>query len=252
MKLYQMAVSHYCEKIRWALDYKKCKYSTEGLLPGLHISVIRKVTKSRSTAMPVLVDGEIVIQNSSTIIDYLEKKYPSPSLTPLDSQQAIQARDWEAFVDDKIGPHVRRCCYHYMLDEKKLLIPMLAKGGPWYGRFLLKAIYPKLVLNMRKAMKISPEGFMESKAIIDSAIADIQTHFSGQFLNDDGSPRFFVGNAFSRADLAFAALMAPIARVKGYGIDWPDTAPPGLAELEAEYKDVVEWVSTLYSQYRNK
>ena len=44
LKLYQFAISHYCEKIRWALDYKGLNYETVNLLPGQHVKTIRKLT----------------------------------------------------------------------------------------------------------------------------------------------------------------------------------------------------------------
>ena len=34
--LYQFPISHYCEKVRWAMDYKKLEYKAKNLLPGLH------------------------------------------------------------------------------------------------------------------------------------------------------------------------------------------------------------------------
>lgn len=37
LTLYQFPISHYCEKIRWALDFKQLKYNTVNLLPALHI-----------------------------------------------------------------------------------------------------------------------------------------------------------------------------------------------------------------------
>jgi glutathione S-transferase len=32
--LYQFQFSHYCEKARWALDYKGLAYAPKNLLPG--------------------------------------------------------------------------------------------------------------------------------------------------------------------------------------------------------------------------
>lgn len=56
IKLYQFAFSHFCEKARWALDYKSIPYTPVNLLPGLRIKPIRKLAPK--TCMPVLVDGE--------------------------------------------------------------------------------------------------------------------------------------------------------------------------------------------------
>jgi glutathione S-transferase len=37
--LYQFQFSHFCEKARWALDYKDLPYTCKNLLPGLHTRV---------------------------------------------------------------------------------------------------------------------------------------------------------------------------------------------------------------------
>ncbi|MGR9114583.1 MAG: glutathione S-transferase N-terminal domain-containing protein [Gammaproteobacteria bacterium] len=34
LTLYRFPVSHYCEKVRWALDYKQLDFQTKNLLPG--------------------------------------------------------------------------------------------------------------------------------------------------------------------------------------------------------------------------
>ena len=80
IKLYQFPVSHYCEKVRWALDFKGLKYQKINLVPGPHVrKVLQMASKSQ---VPVLEDGKDIIQGSAEIIDYLESKYPERSLTP--------------------------------------------------------------------------------------------------------------------------------------------------------------------------
>ena len=60
LKLYQFAISHYCEKIRWALDYKGLNHVTVSLLPGQHVKTVRKLT-GKASSVPVLDhDGQIV------------------------------------------------------------------------------------------------------------------------------------------------------------------------------------------------
>ena len=251
MKLYQMKVSHFCEKIRWALDFKKLPYTPVNLLPGMHVKVIRQLTMSRATSLPVLVDGENIIQNSSDILNYLEGLYPDRPFTPIDALERASALEWEFFADTELGPHVRRCCYHILLDHPSLLIPMLAQDGPWYGKVLLRVIFSKLVLSMRKAMKIDQAGFESSEASIDTAVAKLRSHFEGAFLTPDGDCRYIVGERFSRADLAVAALFAPLSRVEGYGIQWPSTMPEELLLFESKYSDLIQWVKQVYSQHRN-
>lgn len=44
MKLYQFTFSHYCEKARWALEYKGIAYQPVNLLPGSHLRTVQKLT----------------------------------------------------------------------------------------------------------------------------------------------------------------------------------------------------------------
>ena len=63
IELYQFPFSHYCEKVRWALDYKDIAYRTVNLLPGFHF---RHVTKlAPKTCVPALRDDGTVVQDSS-------------------------------------------------------------------------------------------------------------------------------------------------------------------------------------------
>src|SRR6516225_6652130 len=86
IELYQFPFSHYCEKARWALDYKGIAYRPVNLLPGFHFRHLAKLAPR--TSVPVLRDGAIVVQGSSAIIDYLDRRYANPSLTPSDPNAA--------------------------------------------------------------------------------------------------------------------------------------------------------------------
>ena len=46
--LYQFPISHFCEKARWALDYKGLDYTTKNLLPGLHVKTTKKLAARSS------------------------------------------------------------------------------------------------------------------------------------------------------------------------------------------------------------
>lgn len=79
IKLYQFCISHYCEKVRWALDYKGVNYQAVNLLPGQHVKTIRELTGAESS-VPVLEHDGQIIQGSGQILDYLDQDlsgYPS-------------------------------------------------------------------------------------------------------------------------------------------------------------------------------
>ena len=72
-KLITFGRSHFCEKARWALDWHGIAYDEIGWPPGLHI-ILAKRCGAKATTLPILLDGESVIQGSGAIIDWAESK----------------------------------------------------------------------------------------------------------------------------------------------------------------------------------
>jgi glutathione S-transferase len=240
LSLYQFPISHYCEKIRWALDYKNLDYRVVNLLPGFHTSTAKKLTKR--TTLPILTHDETTIRNSSDIINYLDETFPQHLLTPVDAGNKQDALDWERFADKEIGPCVRRVCYHTLLEHPALVIPFFTVNGPWYGSWVLRPLFPSLSRKMRKLMDINAATAEQAQAHLAQAIGKVHEHLQGK--------TYFVGDQFSRADLAVAALLAPLCRPVGYGLDWPPAYPEPLAQFAEQLSEKLAWVNRLYEQHR--
>ena len=239
--LYQFGVSHYCEKIRWALDYKKLPYRSVNLLPGQHIAVVRKLTGNRSTQVPVLQAGSEVVTGSSEIISWLDKHHLEQPLTPA-KDLTTQVLEWEAFTDEHIGDHVRRICYFTLLSHRDILLPMFAHKGPWYGKTLLKLMYSRLANLMRKSMKID-------EANTAASLAKLKTVLQ-QLAAQRGDSVYLINDEFTRADLAAAALFAPLCATANYGHPMPAEFPEPLAGVIQEFAADLQWVHTLYQRHR--
>ena len=243
--LYQFPISHYCEKIRWAMDHKGLEYKLKNLLPGLHLKTTRKMAKKSS--VPILVDTNKQglpeqIQNSHIILNYLDETYPEKSLSPKNAEQLEQALAWEKYCDVEIGVHVRRYCYHFLLSKPKIVIPLLASGGPWWGGLFLKLSFSKIEPIMRKTMAIDEEGAKKSQEHIQQAIDKLHAAYQENV--------FLVGNQFTRADLTAASLLAPLIMPAGYGLKWPETVPEALQEFVDKNDDKLVRVRQIYQQYR--
>lgn len=240
LELYQFPISHYCEKVRWALVYKGLDYRVKNLLPGLHIKKARKMTGH--TTLPILVHDGRVMDESSEIITYLDRAFPAKPLTPDDPGLMQEALEWERYADEKIGVHVRRVCYHTLLEYPDIVIPFFTVNGPWYGNFLLKRMFPKMRQTMRKFMNINPESAAKSREILDLATDRVFSHLQGR--------EFLVGDQFTRADLAVASLLAPLSMPASYGLQWPERYPDELNELIDSYSEKLRWVNHMYEVYR--
>jgi glutathione S-transferase len=240
LTLYQFPISHYCEKVRWALDYKRLDYRTVNLLPGLHMAKATKL--SGSSSLPVLVHDGKIIKNSSDIVDYLDAHFPESPLTPDNQALRQEAMEWEKFADEQIGIMVRAVCYHVLLDHPDMLIPIFTNGGPWYGRFVMPFIYPKLSSAMRNKMKLNQSTSQTALEQLDRAIDKLDAHLQNR--------KFLVGDCFTRADLAVASLLAPLCKAEKYGVDWPKQFPEPLEKISESYSGKTAWVKRLYADYR--
>jgi glutathione S-transferase len=238
--LYQFPISHYCEKVRWALDYKGLKYQLSNLLPGLHVKQTKKLAL-RST-VPILQHDNKIIQGSNHIISYLDTEFPENSLTPEDPGLKNQAMDWERYVDEEIGIHVRRCLYHILLEHPDIVIPFFAHDGPAYGKILLQTIYPVLKKRMRKKMDINDTTAQQSRKHLNMAIDQLDTHLQQH--------DYLVGDQFTRADLTAAALLAPFCMPIQYGLIWPDEIPEPLTNLTDTFRQRITWVEEFYFRFR--
>lgn len=242
--LYQMPISHYCEKVRWMLDYKRLPYKKKNLLPGLHIKPMLKLTEQSS--VPVLVDNKKVVFNSPNILAYLDAEYPR---FPLDTQNeecdqgsVLAINEWESLADDVVGVHVRKICYATILDHPDIIIPIFAQGGPWYGRFVMKKIFPQVRYKMRKYLKLDPEEIKisvhELNLVKEKVLKRVKDH------------EYLVGNSFTRADLSVAALFAPFFCPEKYGLEWPQHYPEPLQSIIDDYSDIGVWVQKMYNKHR--
>ena len=240
IELYQFPLSHYCEKVRWVLDYKGLAYRCINLLPGLHLNKMKKI--SGRTSVPVLVDGQTVVRDSHKIIDYLEQTYSDKPVTPKQASQKKAVIAWEKFADEEVGPHVRRICYHYLLDRPDILIPIFSYQGPWYSAIYLKLAFPQLQKKMRHFMKISPQETEKSKQALEQAFIKINLRLA--------EAQFLGGDNFSRADIALASLLAPLIRPVNYGGKRAEFYPNALQAYVDSQSDNLIWVKNLYATKR--
>jgi len=240
LTLYQFPISHYCEKIRWALDYKGLLYTQVNLLPGSHIKVVKKLAPKSD--VPVLIHDKRVVQNSSDIITYLDQTFPDKSLTPDTPDIEAQARQWEAYVDENVGPTIRLYCYHYLLDRTDIVLPLLTQGQPWHKKLVFRLIFPKVREVMRRFMHIDDRTAAISLKKLERAIEKLHMHLEQH--------PFLAGDRFSRADLAAAALLAPFCTPDKYGLEWPASFPNEMASVIDTLRPKLEWVDKRYRDYR--
>jgi glutathione S-transferase len=115
VELFQFQFSHYNEKARWALDWKRIPHVRRSYLPGLHMLPIRRLSGQQS--LPVLRDGGQVIAGSARIVEHLEHSQPAPPLYPADAAARARALEIQRWFDEQVGAPVRAAFFHEVLPE---------------------------------------------------------------------------------------------------------------------------------------
>jgi len=243
MKLYQFAISHYCEKARWALDHKGLNYEAVSLLPGQHVNTIRKLT-GKNSSVPVLDHDGHRVQGSKEIIDYLDQTFPENPLTPTDPEAREAALAWEQRLDEEAGPAVRCFSYHHFLQRPKVVVPMLAAGTPFYNRILLKLAFSRVDEIMRKWMKINEKTAKQSRQTMERYLTELADAYREK--------PYLAGDSFSRADLAAAALFAPMFQPQQYPVPWPKPAkiPKDIQSWLDQWQPQIQPLEKLYAANR--
>ncbi len=97
LTLYDNAFSPFARKVRMVLELKGLKFeSVDGLAPAGHA---RLAAVNPRVEVPVLLDGDLVVVNSSHIVAYLEHRHPERPVYPADPATRSTALAWERLGD---------------------------------------------------------------------------------------------------------------------------------------------------------
>ncbi|HKA15289.1 MAG TPA: glutathione S-transferase family protein [Myxococcota bacterium] len=104
MKLYSGPLSLFTAKVRIALDEKALRYERVEVGWSLahryephHPDVVALNPKRQ---VPVLVDGDVVVYDSTIVLEYLEDRHPEPPLYPRDAIARARCRQLESAADE--------------------------------------------------------------------------------------------------------------------------------------------------------
>lgn len=243
--LYVFAISHYCEKARWALDHLGVAYELRHLPPGPHVQATKQLGAAGSS-LPLLVSGERLVQGSGEIIDWADAAEGSSKRLCPAPELEQECRALEQRLDDVAGVHVRR--YHYseaIVDHPDSVRPIFARDLAPAERQLLDANWGIVRQLMMGAMDLGPEQREESRRIVEGELDWLDG------LLADGR-RFLVGDRFSRVDMTAASLLAPLALPKEHPtyemLEMPPRARADLA-LWAQ-RPSLAWVRRTYHEHR--
>ena len=242
MKLFVFPHSHYCEKARWALDYKGIPFEPVALIPGFHIMTVRKYAPQ--TSVPVLLTDTETIQGSSEIIDYLEEKFPSRPLTPSDAAQRKACLEFEHTMDQKLGDNLRRVLYHELLAYPDFICHCFTQPMPRYKQIIVRLFYPILRYKINQNFVNSPKEVEASKRELEVGMGELAQRLANR--------AYLMGDQFSRADLSVAAMLSLLVLPEEHPFPWREFPGRETQALYDEYENhpVTKWVRKIYRTHR--
>lgn len=94
-------ISPYVRKVLVCLELKGLEYEIDPIAPFVGNDEFTRLSPLRR--IPVLVDGELVLGDSSVICQYLEDQHPTPALYPRDIADRARARWLEEYADTRLA-----------------------------------------------------------------------------------------------------------------------------------------------------
>jgi glutathione S-transferase len=222
--LWQIDISHYAEKVRWALDYKEVAHARRSPLPGTHIPIALFLTRGAQPTIPVLeMDGR-AIGDSTAIIAALDAKYLDRPLyppTPDARSRALQLEDW---FDENLGPHARLLPFYELIQEPEIFAEVAAASvpGPLGKAKPVVGAYGRIYTSLRWGANKSEDAQRARDGIV-AAFDELEAEL------EEGSGEFLVGDKLSVADVTAASLFYPIV-VPPQGPLSPDLPRPAAFE----------------------
>ena len=217
LRLYQIPWSHYCDKVRWALDFKQISYELITFNPFGKTKGLERAPKTMRKLTPILEDpnnqDENSFQSDSTpILLYLNDRYSQsskalfPSSTDGKRQQVI---DTCLRLDSELGLYVRRLAYVQLIKEKPSAMSiLLGEQFSWAynpddirSRLISSFVTAPMIARFR-LHRIREEQIREKT---EQLLLDIGDHLC---VND-----YLVGQQFTAADLTLCSLVKPLQMV---------------------------------------
>lgn len=247
--LWQIDISHYSEKARWALEYKGVDHVRRSPLPGTHIPIALVLTRGAQPTVPILQLEGRAIGDSTEIIAALESNYPDPPLYPIDAEERARAVELEDWFDENLGPHTRLLPFYELIQEPELFAEVAAESvpGPLGKAKPVVGAYARAYTSIRWGAN-SDEDAERAREGIVAAFDKLEAEL------EKGEGEFLVGDSLSVADVTAASLFYPVV-VPPEGPLNPDLPrPPAFERFRESLSDRrgYRWVQEMFRRHRHR
>jgi glutathione S-transferase len=239
--LWHIPLSHFSEKVRWALDHKRIAHNRRVLGPDYLIRAWRATGRG---TLPILFLNGQAIGDSTHIIAALEERFPDSPLYPNDAarQRALALED---YFDEQLGPALRAA----------IITPLFRSDPDIALRVLTTGMPDKAYQTLRPLRKVFPayyrfrHGIRDAKldadrATVNAALDRIEQERQGR--------AHLVGHSFTIADLTAAAMLGVLLQPPEIQYPLHVELPPYLQDYRAGLLQhpAMQWATNMYRLYR--
>ena len=234
LELHQFRRSAFCLKVRMALQAKGLSFREVEVTPGIgQVSLFRL---SGQRQVPVLVDGDDVVSDSSAICRYLEEMRPEPALIPADPKQRAQMQLIEDWADTTLAAAVRSALLQAAADDAQLREVLLPDDVPSPVRQLMSGLPGGWLSSFGELLG------QEQRASMLSSLCSV-----ADGLDPNGC---LVGHAISLADLALAAQLSLLRFPASSGESLAGRGVPGISD-HPRLQNLFRWRDQLETRLIN-
>lgn len=240
--LHQFRFSHFNEKVRWALDYKRIAHRRRSYLPGMHI--LPMLYRSRQKQVPVWSEGATTVAGSAAILDHLERTWPDPPLLPADPEVRARALEVQRWFDEEVGAQLRAAAFVEWLDDGEYMTALFTGHAGLVTRRVYRAAFPLIRAAMRADMQLTPARAAEGLTRGAEAFAFVAERAGGS--------GYLVGDQFTIADLSAAAILSPAVLPDEFPYRPPQPYSPTFRRFLDRWADHpgAAWVREMYRRHR--
>lgn len=111
-------ISPYVRKVLACLELKGLEYEIDPIAPFVGNEEFSRLSPLRR--IPVLIDDELVLTDSSVICQYLEDKHPTPAIYPRDVGDRARARWLEEYADTRLADGLIWRLFHQLAIKRHI------------------------------------------------------------------------------------------------------------------------------------